>query len=141
MNKLDFLEYSHIPTCQMHCFNISYTAVMDRQTRGKRNRSEGPQEVMEQGNKNSRALSSTNLIMNNILHAPVQYRMVSSVACRKGSAGLLDHIVIIRSPLKHKFHWPGNTEKLKVRFWNSLNTKPTQVSAIGMTSKTSIICF
>jgi len=84
---------------------------MNRQMRDKRNRSEGPQEVKEQGNKNSRALSSTNLIMNNILHAPVQYRMVSSVACRKGSAGLLDHIVIIRSPLKHNLHWPGNTEK------------------------------
>jgi len=86
-------------------------AVIDRQMRDKRNRSEGPQEVKEQGNKNSRALSSTNLIMNNILHAPVQYRMVSSVACRKGSAGLLDHIVIIRSPLKHNLHWPGKHRK------------------------------
>ena len=45
-----------------------------------------------EGNKNSPALSSTNLIMNSILHAPVQYRVVSSEACRKGSAGLQGYV-------------------------------------------------
>lgn len=121
------LTHPYLPNANdLHWLLLSSNYIMvhscnrqtDRQTRDKRNRHGGWPEIVEQGNKNSPALSSTNLIMNNILHAPVQYRMVSSEACRKGSAGPQGHVntychhpLANWSPLKHNIHWPGNTEK------------------------------